>query len=196
MIKVYATKKSIDEAVTTSLDNLKINGVRDFSIVNDEIDNLIKVVETCEDLIDNKDEMSNEEFYSKFRLCAYEDPKSFEQEDFEGILHTAGVDPSTVDMRKLSVTDFISEDGKYYSSYLDYLKRNASDKLLKSLYCTHLLHIHHEIDRHLNINYVIADDSEIEEFLVDCKKDIDSNKGFQKRLIRLTNINNKNLGFY
>ena len=196
MIKVIATKKSIGETVTTALDNLKIKGVRDFTIVNDEIDNLIKIVETCEDLIDNKDEMSNEEFYSKFRLCAYEDPKSFEQEDFEGILHTADVDPSTVDMRKLSVTDFISEDGKYYSSYIDYMKRNVSVKLLKSLFTTHLLHIKHEIDLHLSFNYATPVDSEVEEYLVDCKNGLEGNKGFQKRLLRLTDINNKNLGFY
>ena len=178
---LYATELSLSDEFKS---DYKDTSDFDYSNFCDGLDKLVKVTECCEELIKDKGELSNQEYYDRFKKCVFIDPKSYDKDDIEGILWMADIDPSTIDLTKLNIDDFVKEDGKYFSYNVEYIRNKVSVKALKEILKKHLHSIEWEIELYTILSPVLNEDKDFDEFLEKYNRDF-KDSGLEKRLSRL-----------
>ena len=180
---LYATSNILNDEFNNTVNHYRESGNIDFDELNRGVDRLIRVSEVCDELIKDKGEMSDKEYYDKFCVCVYVDPNSFDEDDYDSILWNADIDPSTVDMSKLDKKEFLEEDGTYHKSYIEYVRSRVSVKALKEILKKHLSDINSEL-LGIELVSILSDDKGASEVYKKFKEEYKT-KGYSKRVERI-----------
>ena len=181
---LYATSNVLNDEFENTLNRYRENGVINFDELNRGVERIIRVSEVCEELIKDKGEMSNREFFDKFCTCVYIDPNSLDEDDFDSMLWIADIDPSTVDISKIKKSEFLEEDGSYHESYIEYVRSKVSVCAYKEILKKHLKDIDSELCMITELAPLLNDDKETTDIANGFKEEYD-NKGYSKRIERI-----------